>query len=52
MKPKDIEDSHSFLKVIDCQYVCPHCSICAERCPTSAWKMRKSLSHAPQAGQP
>lgn len=31
--------------------VCLHCSICAERCPTSAWEMQKFLYHAAQAGQ-
>ena len=32
--------------------VCLHCSICAERCPTSAWQMQKFLYHSAQAGQP
>jgi NADPH-dependent glutamate synthase beta subunit-like oxidoreductase/ferredoxin len=32
--------------------VCLHCSICAERCPTSAWEMQKFLYHSAQAGQP
>jgi NADPH-dependent glutamate synthase beta subunit-like oxidoreductase/ferredoxin len=31
--------------------VCLHCSICAERCPTSAWEMQKFLYHSAQAGQ-
>ena len=30
--------------------VCVHCSLCAERCPTGAWDMQKSLIHIPQAG--
>jgi NADPH-dependent glutamate synthase beta subunit-like oxidoreductase/ferredoxin len=32
--------------------VCLHCSICAERCPTSAWEMQKFLYHSTRAGQP
>jgi len=32
--------------------VCLHCSLCAERCPTSAWEMQKFLYHSPLAGQP
>ena len=32
--------------------VCLHCSICAERCPTSAWEMQKFLYYSAQAGQP
>jgi len=32
--------------------VCLHCSICAERCPTSAWEMQKFLYHSARAGQP
>lgn len=32
--------------------VCLHCSICAERCPTSAWEMQKFIYHSAQAGQP
>lgn len=32
--------------------VCLHCSICAERCPTSAWQMQKFLYKSAQAGQP
>lgn len=31
--------------------VCLHCSICAERCPTSAWEMQKFLYQSAQAGQ-
>jgi NAD-dependent dihydropyrimidine dehydrogenase PreA subunit len=32
--------------------VCLHCGLCAERCPTGAWDMRKYLiemSHAERA---
>ncbi len=30
--------------------VCLHCGFCAERCPTGAWDMQKSLLKLPQAG--
>jgi len=29
--------------------LCIHCSLCAERCPTSAWDMQKSLFKFPRA---
>jgi NADPH-dependent glutamate synthase beta subunit-like oxidoreductase len=29
--------------------VCLHCGLCAERCPTGAWDMQKSVIHLPQA---
>ena len=28
---------------------CVHCGLCAERCPTAAWDMQKSLLHFPKA---
>jgi len=28
---------------------CVHCGLCAERCPTSAWDMQKSLLQFPYA---
>ncbi|MDZ3823218.1 MAG: FAD-dependent oxidoreductase [Pseudoxanthomonas sp.] len=31
--------------------VCLHCGLCAERCPTGAWDMRKFLLHTTQAGR-
>ncbi|MDA1075360.1 MAG: FAD-dependent oxidoreductase [Proteobacteria bacterium] len=30
--------------------VCLHCGLCAERCPTNAWDMQKSVFHLPQLG--
>lgn len=30
--------------------VCVHCGLCAERCPTNAWDMQKSVIHIPQLG--
>ena len=32
--------------------VCLHCGLCAERCPTAAWDMRKFELLTPYAGQP
>ena len=32
--------------------LCLHCGLCAERCPTFAWDMRKSLILLPYAGRP
>jgi len=32
--------------------VCVHCGLCAERCPTFAWDMRKFALHLPYAGVP
>jgi formate dehydrogenase beta subunit len=29
--------------------LCIHCSLCAERCPTAAWDMKKSLFTFPRA---
>lgn len=30
--------------------ICLHCGYCAERCPTGAWDMQKSILHLPKAG--
>ena len=30
--------------------VCLHCGLCAERCPTGAWDMQKSLIDMVRAG--
>jgi ferredoxin len=32
--------------------VCLHCGLCAERCPTYAWDMRKFVIDIPHAGTP
>jgi len=32
--------------------VCLHCGLCAERCPTYAWDMRKFMLELPYAGRP
>jgi formate dehydrogenase (NADP+) beta subunit len=32
--------------------ICLHCGLCAERCPTAAWDMRKSEVMLPYAGRP
>jgi formate dehydrogenase beta subunit len=31
--------------------LCIHCGLCAERCPTAAWDMQKSLFHFPRASE-
>ena len=30
--------------------LCLHCGLCAERCPTNAWDMQRSVVHIPQLG--
>jgi ferredoxin len=32
--------------------LCVHCGLCAERCPTAAWDMRRFELYIPYAGQP
>ena len=32
--------------------LCVHCGLCAERCPTAAWDMRKFDLLIPYAGRP
>lgn len=31
--------------------ICVHCGLCAERCPTAAWDMQKSVALLPYAGK-
>jgi ferredoxin len=31
--------------------VCLHCGLCAERCPTGAWDMKKSLIDMTHSGE-
>ncbi len=31
--------------------VCVHCGLCAERCPTAAWDMKRYVLHQPYAGK-
>ena len=32
--------------------LCLHCGLCAERCPTYAWDMRRFVLQLPYAGRP
>jgi ferredoxin len=32
--------------------ICVHCGLCAERCPTAAWDMRRFELLLPYAGRP
>ena len=32
--------------------ICLHCGLCAERCPTFAWDMKRFVLHLPYAGVP
>ena len=43
----DLETGRVMVKDED---VCLHCGLCAERCPTNAWDMQKSIIHIPQVG--
>ena len=40
----------SSLVMVKDEDVCLHCSLCAERCPTGAWDMQKSLLELTRAG--
>ena len=44
---EDLETGRVMVKDED---VCLHCGLCAERCPTNAWDMQKSIIHIPQLG--
>ena len=44
---KDLPSGRVMVKDED---LCLHCSLCAERCPTNAWDMQKSIVHIPQLG--
>ena len=42
---------HTSRVMVKDEDVCLHCGLCAERCPTHAWDMRKFLLQLPKAGQ-
>tara|TARA_B100000686_G_C16291675_1_gene713964 strand:- start:364 stop:609 length:246 start_codon:yes stop_codon:yes gene_type:complete len=44
---EDLKTGRAMIKDED---VCLHCGLCAERCPTNAWDMQKSVLHIPQLG--
>ena len=44
------EDLPSGRVMVKDEDVCLHCGLCAERCPTNAWDMQKSMIHTPQLG--
>ena len=44
----DLKTGHVMVKDED---VCLHCGLCAERCPTYAWDMRRFVLKLPYAGQ-
>ncbi len=57
--PADNEDQALFVSgglkqtgrvMVKDENVCLHCGLCAERCPTYAWDMRKFVVEIPQAG--
>ncbi|HUH12755.1 MAG TPA: FAD-dependent oxidoreductase [Longimicrobiales bacterium] len=43
---------HTARLMIKDEDVCIHCGLCAERCPTAAWDMRRSELVIPYAGRP
>ena len=42
---------HTARVMVKDEDVCLHCGLCAERCPTHAWDMRKFVLQLPRAGQ-
>ncbi len=42
---------HTGRLMVKDENVCVHCGLCAERCPTYAWDMRKFVVHIPMAGE-
>ncbi len=58
--PREEEDQPLFVSgelkqtarvMVKDENLCVHCGLCAERCPTAAWDMQKSLLHFPRAGE-
>ena len=41
---------HTGRVMVKDENVCLHCGLCAERCPTYAWDMRKAVIELPHAG--
>jgi ferredoxin len=41
---------HTARIMVKDENLCVHCGLCAERCPTAAWDMQKSLFAFPRAG--
>jgi NAD-dependent dihydropyrimidine dehydrogenase PreA subunit len=42
---------HTARVMVKDEDVCLHCGLCAERCPTHAWDMRKFALQIPYAGR-
>jgi formate dehydrogenase (NADP+) beta subunit len=43
---------HTARVMVKDEDICVHCGLCAERCPTAAWDMRRSELLLPYAGRP
>ncbi|MCH7903436.1 MAG: FAD-dependent oxidoreductase [Armatimonadetes bacterium] len=59
--PADVHDQPLFVSgalkqtgrvMVKDENICLHCGLCADRCPTHAFDMRKSILQLPYAGQP
>jgi NADPH-dependent glutamate synthase beta subunit-like oxidoreductase/ferredoxin len=52
-QPMFISDplKHTARVMVKDENLCIHCGLCAERCPTAAWDMQKSLLHFPRASE-